>query len=183
MKARIRAWPGAPSRAGCSVPRRPPSSGIRHRRRSRFRTCASPRAGEGGHDRPAGGRRLGWKVYDTDLKRARSGWKVRRGDRPARRARPSLVQDWILPLREEQYAPPRRPISTHLAKLSRRLGARPLRDRRPRRHLYYASGRRRSPSGSSLPSRRGRYGFRQRWRSVRTAVRDARDLDRRRLQF
>ncbi len=70
--------------------------------------CISREAGAGGGTiARLVGQRLGWKVYDHELLEAiahRMGVpvdEVRCFDELA----PSVVQDWLLPLREEHYAP------------------------------------------------------------------------------
>ncbi len=92
---------------------------------ARFRNVAISReagAGGGAIARLAGSK-LGWKVYDHELLEAiaqRMGLpadEVRTFDELA----PSVVQDWLLPLREEHYAP-RRLISTTSQSSSRPSG-------------------------------------------------------------
>src|ERR1700676_3184635 len=76
---------------------------------ARFRNvCISREAGAGGGTiARMVGRRLNWKVYDHELVEAVASRmevspdEVRAIDELA----PSVVQDWILPLREEYYAP------------------------------------------------------------------------------
>ena len=69
------------------------------------------------------GRRLDWKVYDHELVEAIAQRmevtpdEVRAVDELA----PSVVQDWILPLREEYYAPQEAYLD-HLAKLVEAIG-------------------------------------------------------------
>jgi cytidylate kinase len=69
------------------------------------------------------GARLGWKVYDHEILEAiahrmeLSVDEVRAFDELA----PSVVQDWILPLREEHYAPQEAYLD-HLAKLVEAIG-------------------------------------------------------------
>ncbi len=83
--------------------------------------CISREAGAGaGALARMVGERLGWKVYDEELIEAiahRMGLPlddVRALDEQA----PSMVQDWLLPLREEYYAPQEAYLD-HLAKLDR----------------------------------------------------------------
>ena len=92
---------------------------------ARFRTiCISREAGAGGGTiARLVGTRLGWKVYDHELLEAIAhGMEV-----PADEARtydelaPGLVQDWLLPLREEHYAPQEAYLD-HLAKLVESIG-------------------------------------------------------------
>ncbi len=91
----------------------------------RFRNvCISREAGAGGGTiARLVGTRLGWKVYDHELLEAIAhGMQI-----PAEEARlydelaPSLVQDWLLPLREEHYAPQEAYLD-HLAKLVESIG-------------------------------------------------------------
>ena len=69
------------------------------------------------------GKRLGWKVYDGELIEAIAHRmevpldEVRTLDELA----PSVVQDWLLPLREEYYAPQEAYLD-HLAKLIEAIG-------------------------------------------------------------
>src|SRR5207302_10505318 len=87
---------------------------------ARFRNvCISREAGAGGGTIACMvGRRLDWKVYDHELLEAiaqrmeLSVDEVRAFDELA----PSVVQDWILPLRAEHYAPQEAYLD-HLAKL------------------------------------------------------------------
>jgi cytidylate kinase len=92
---------------------------------ARFRNvCISREAGAGGGTiARLVGTRLNWKVYDHELLEAIAhGMAV-----PAEEARlydelaPSLVQDWLLPLREEHYAPQEAYLD-HLAKLVESIG-------------------------------------------------------------
>jgi len=93
--------------------------------RPRFRTvCISREAGAGG---AALGRmlgeRLGWRVYDASL----VGIIAERMERPIEEVEtldelsPSVVQDWLLPLREEHWAPLEAYLD-HLAKLVLSIG-------------------------------------------------------------
>jgi cytidylate kinase len=69
------------------------------------------------------GRRLGWKVFDHELLEA----IARRMEVPIEEARgydelaPSVIQDWLLPLGEEHYAPHEAYLD-HLAKLVDSIG-------------------------------------------------------------
>ena len=92
---------------------------------ARFRNiCISREAGAGGGTiARLVGTKLGWRVYDHELLEAiAQGMEV-----PADEARlydelaPSLVQDWLLPLREEHYAPQEAYLD-HLAKLVDSIG-------------------------------------------------------------
>jgi cytidylate kinase len=131
------------------------------------------------------GQRLGWKVFDHELLEAiahRMGLPlddVRCFDELA----PSVVQDWLLPLREEYYAPQEAYLD-HLAKLLEAIG-------RAGESVLVGRG-----AGFLLPRETTlsvriiaplrvralrlaeRMGV-----SVRTAGRAAKDLDRRRTQF
>lgn len=91
----------------------------------RFRNlCISREAGAGaGAIARLVGDRLGWHVHDQELLDAIAGRMelatedVRTFDELA----PSVVQDWILPLREEHYAPQEAYLD-HLAKLVEEIG-------------------------------------------------------------
>jgi cytidylate kinase len=129
--------------------------------------------------------RLGWKVYDEELIEAIAHRmevpidEVRALDEQA----PSMVQDWLLPLREEYYAPQEAYLD-HLAKLIEAIG-------RAGESILVGRG-----AGFMLPRdttlslrviapmkvRAQRLSERM-GVSVRTARRAARDLDRRRAQF
>src|SRR3954447_11912306 len=131
------------------------------------------------------GQRLGWKVFDQELLEA----IAHRMELPVDDVRvfdelaPSVVQDWLLPLREEHYAPQEAYLD-HLAKLIEAIG-------RAGESVLVGRG-----AGFMLPRETTlsiriiaplrvralrlaeRMGV-----SVRTARRAARDLDRRRTQF
>jgi cytidylate kinase len=86
--------------------------------------CVSREAGAGGGALARlVGQRLGWKVYDDELLEAIAHRMrlplddVRALDELA----PSVVQDWLLPLREEYYAPQEAYLD-HLAKLIEAIG-------------------------------------------------------------
>ncbi len=131
------------------------------------------------------GKGLGWKVYDDELIEAiahRMGVpldEVRTLDELA----PSVVQDWLLPLREEYYAPQEAYLD-HLAKLIEAIG------RAGESILVGRGANYMLPRETTLTVRiiaplkvrairlAERMGI-----SVRTARRAARDMDRRRLQF
>jgi cytidylate kinase len=148
--------------------------------------CISREAGAGaGQLAKLVGQGLGWKVYDDELVEAiahRMGSpieEVRALDELA----PSMVQDWLLPLREEYYAPQEAYLD-HLAKLIEAIG-------RAGESILVGRG-----AGFMLPRettlsvrviaplkvRAQRLGERM-GVSPRTARRAARDLDRRRAQF
>ncbi len=131
------------------------------------------------------GARLGWKVYDDELLEAIAGRmeisvdEVKVFDELA----PSMVQEWILPLREEYYAPQEAYLD-HLAKLVEALGktghcvivGRGAGFILPRESTL--SVRVVAPLKSRSARMAERMGI-----SVRTARRAARDLDRRRDGF
>ena len=148
--------------------------------------CISREAGAGGGAiARMVGQRLGWKVYDHELLEAIAHRmelpidEVRAFDELA----PSVVQDWLLPLREEHYAPQEAYLD-HLAKLIEAIG-------RAGESVLVGRG-----AGFMLPRETTlsvriiaplkvralrlaeRMGV-----SVRTARRAASDLDRRRTQF
>ncbi len=156
-------------------------------RAARFQNiCISREAGSGaGAIARLVGQKLGWKVYDQEFIEAIahrmevSVDEVRALDELA----PSVVQDWLLPLREEYYAPQEAYLD-HLAKLVEAIG-------RAGESILVGRG-----AGFLLPRETTlslriiapvrvralrlaeRMGV-----SVRTARRAARDLDRRRAQF
>jgi cytidylate kinase len=148
--------------------------------------CVSREAGAGGGALARiVGQRLGWKVYDDELIEAIAHRmqvpidEVRALDELA----PSVVQDWLLPLREEYYAPQEAYLD-HLAKLIEAIG-------RAGESILVGRG-----AGFMLPrettlsirviaplkERALRLAERM-GVSARTARRAARDLDRRRAQF
>jgi len=148
--------------------------------------CISREAGAGGGAiARMVGQRLGWKVYDEELIEAIAHRmqisidEVRSLDELA----PSVVQDWLLPLREEYYAPQEAYLD-HLAKLIEAVG-------RAGESILVGRG-----AGFMLPRettlsvrvvaplrvRAARLAERM-GISIRTAKRAARDLDRRRTQF
>jgi cytidylate kinase len=162
----------------------PPASAVTV---ARFQNiCISREAGAGDDDiARLVGQRLGWKVYDHELIEAiahRMGVpvdEVRTLDELA----PSVVQDWLLPLREEYYAPQEAYLD-HLAKLIEAIG-------RAGAAILVGRG-----AGFMLPREttltirviaplkvRAQRLAERMGVSVRTARRAARDLDRRRLQF
>ena len=148
--------------------------------------CISREAGSGaGQLAKLVGERLGWKVYDDELveaiahRMASPIEEVRALDELA----PSMVQDWLLPLREEYYAPQEAYLD-HLAKLIEAIG-------RAGESILVGRG-----AGFMLPrettlsvrviapvkARAQRLAERM-GVSPRTARRAARELDRRRAQF
>jgi cytidylate kinase len=148
--------------------------------------CISREAGAGGGAiARLVGQRLGWKVYDDELIEAIAHRmdvsldEVRTLDELA----PSVVQDWLLPLREEYYAPQEAYLD-HLAKLIEAIG-------RAGESILVGRG-----AGYMLPREttlsvrivaplkvRAQRLAERMGVSFRTARRAARDLDRRRLQF
>ena len=145
--------------------------------------CISREAGAGGSALARMvGERLGWKVYDEELIEAIAHRmevpidEVRALDEQA----PSMVQDWLLPLREEYYAPQEAYLD-HLAKLIEAIG-------RAGESILVGRG-----AGFMLPREttlslrviaplkvRAQRLAERMGVSVRTARRAARDLDRRR---
>ncbi len=131
------------------------------------------------------GERLHWKVYDDELIQAIAHRMVLPIDevKALDEQAPSMVQDWLLPLREEYYAPQEAYLD-HLAKLIEAIG-------RAGESILVGRG-----AGFMLPrestlsiriiaplkSRAQRLAERM-GVSLRTARRAARDLDRRRAQF
>jgi cytidylate kinase len=154
---------------------------------ARFRNIAVSReAGAGGGTiSRLVGTRLDWKVYDHEILEAIAN----RMEMPTEEVRafdelsPSVVQDWILPLREEHYAPQEAYLD-HLAKLVEAIG---------RAGDSVIVGRGAAfllPRDSTLLVRviaplkfRAERLAERMGVSVRTARRAARDLDRRRNQF
>jgi cytidylate kinase len=148
--------------------------------------CVSREAGAGaGALARLVGQRLRWKVYDDELIEAIAHRMalpiddVRALDEQA----PSMVQDWLLPLREEYYAPQEAYLD-HLAKLIEALG-------RAGEAIIVGRG-----AGFLLPREatlsvrvvaplkiRAQRMAERMGVSLRTARRAARDLDRRRAQF
>lgn len=124
-EAGVRGWPRLV--AGWLFGRRP---GRRDPNRTtqpaaRYHTiCVSREAGAGaGSIARAVGTRLNWKVFDHEILEA----IAQRMEMPTDEVRvfdelaPSVVQDWILPLREEHYAPQEAYLD-HLAKLVEAIG-------------------------------------------------------------
>lgn len=154
---------------------------------ARFRNVSISReagAGAGSIARLVG-TRLDWRVFDHEILEAIS----QRMETPTEEVRvfdelaPSVVQDWILPLREEHYAPQEAYLD-HLAKLVEAIG---------RAGDSVIVGRGAGfllPRESTLMVRvvaplkfRAERLAEHLGLSVRTARRAARDLDRRRYQF
>ena len=183
----FRSWPGALAR--WFFGRRAERHELSHAAMpiARFRTvCISRESGAGGGTiGRMVGRKLDWKVYDHEILEAIANRmevttdEVRAFDELA----PSVVQDWILPLREEHYAPQEAYLD-HLAKLVDAIG---------RAGDSVIVGRGANfllPRGETLSvrivaplkARAARLSERM-GVSLRTARRAARDLDRRRLQF
>jgi cytidylate kinase len=153
----------------------------------RFRNvCISREAGAGGGTiARLVGTRVGWRVYDHELLEAiAQGMQV-----PVEEARtydelsPSVIQDWLLPLREEHYAPQEAYLD-HLAKLVESIGhagdsiivGRGAGFLLPRESTL--SVRITAPLRARAQRLADRMGV-----SVRTARRAARDMDHRTLKF
>ena len=185
--AGLRDWPRSLVRwlLGQSEEDREPQDTVRTV--ARFQNiCISRETGAGGGTiARLVGQRLGWKVYNHELLEAiahRMGLavdEVRCFDELA----PSVVQDWLLPLREEHYAPLESYLD-HLAKLVEAIG-------RAGESVLVGRG-----AGFLLPREttlslriiaplriRAMRLAERTGVSVRTARRAARDLDRRRAQF
>lgn len=186
-RAGVRAWPGALARwffgrrADRDESRRPSVPLARFRN-----VCISREAGAGGGTiGRMVARGLHWRVYDHEILEAIAHRmelttdEVRVFDELA----PSVVQDWILPLREEHYAPQEAYLD-HLAKLVEAIGragdsvivGRGANFLLPREETL--SVRIIAPLKARALRLSERMGV-----SVRTARRAARDLDRRRLHF
>ncbi|MGE3818538.1 MAG: AAA family ATPase [Isosphaeraceae bacterium] len=119
------AWPVRVARWLFGSGGRSEGRGEARTRRPRFRNVAISReagAGAGSIARIVG-TRLDWRVYDHEILEA----IAQRMEMPADEVRafdelaPSVVQDWILPLREEHYAPQEAYLD-HLAKLIEAIG-------------------------------------------------------------
>jgi len=148
--------------------------------------CISREAGAGaGALARLVGQRLHWKVYDDELIEAIAHRMVLPIDdvKALDEQAPSMVQDWLLPLREEYYAPQEAYLD-HLAKLIEAIG-------RARESILVGRG-----AGFMLPREttlsvriiaplkvRAQRMAERMGVSLRTARRAARDLDRRRAQF
>lgn len=180
-------WPGSWLRrifGGGTIGREPREASVPI---ARFRNvCVSREAGAGGGSiARIVGSRLGWKVYDNELLEEISqrmqlpSEEVRAFDELA----PSVVQDWILPLREEHYAPQEAYLD-HLAKLVEAIG------RTGDAILVGRGAAFLLPRSETLsvrivaPLKYRAFRLSERLGvSVRTAKRAARDLDRRRAHF
>ena len=164
-------------RAGRRRPSRSPGSAT---------SASAARPARGRHDRAgwSGRGSTGRSTTTSCSRRSPSGWRcstdeVRAFDELA----PSVVQDWILPLREEYYAPQEAYLD-HLAKLVEAIGragesiivGRGANFLLPREETL--SVRIIAPLKARAARLAERMGV-----SVRTARRAARDLDRRRIQF
>lgn len=182
-----RGWPGAVSRWLFGRGLKPNDAAGSSEPVARFRNvCISREAGAGaGTIGRMAGTLLDWKVFDHELIEAIAARmelatdEVRAFDELA----PSVVQDWILPLREEHYAPQEAYLD-HLAKLVEAIG-------RAGDSIIIGRG-----AGFLLPrpetlsvriiapwrARAARLADRM-GVSLRTARRAARDLDRRRSHF
>jgi len=185
--AGLRAWPGAVARWLFGGHSRGDAPRGRAEPVARFRNIYVSReagAGAGAVSRMVG-TRLNWKVFDHEILET----IAQRMEMPTDDVRafdelaPSVVQDWILPLREEHYAPQEAYLD-HLAKLVEAIG-------RAGESLLVGRGAGfLLPRESTLlvrviaplPFRAERLAERM-GVSVRTAKRAARDLDRRRTQF
>ncbi|MFI5457711.1 MAG: AAA family ATPase [Isosphaerales bacterium] len=148
--------------------------------------CMSREAGSGaGALARLVGQRLRWKVYDDELIEAIAHRMVLPIDdvKALDEQAPSMVQDWLLPLREEYYAPQEAYLD-HLAKLIEAIG-------RAGESILVGRG-----AGFMLPREttlsvriiaplkvRAQRMAERMGVSLRTARRAARDLDRRRAQF
>jgi cytidylate kinase len=182
-----RAWPGLVAQwvfggAGARHDAERPTAPV-----ARFlNVCVSREAGAGaGSISRIVGTRLGWKVYDHEILEA----IAQRMEMPTDEVRafdelaPSVVQDWILPLREEHYAPQEAYLD-HLAKLVEaiaRFGDAVIVGRGAGFMLPRESTLR-VRIVAPLKARAERLAERM-GVTVRTARRAARDLDRRRYQF
>ncbi len=185
--AGARRWPGALSRWLFNRGSKPAEVVGLPSTVARFRNvCISREAGAGaGTVGRMVGTRLDWKVFDHELIEAIASRmelgtdEVRTFDELA----PSVVQDWILPLREEHYAPQEAYLD-HLAKLVEAIGkagesviiGRGAGFLLPREETL--SVRIIAPAKDRAVRLSERMGV-----SVRTARRAARDLDRRRAHF
>ena len=180
-------WPSALSRWLFGKVARPTKPSGPPVPRARFRNlCISREAGSGaGTIGRMVGTRLDWKVFDHELLEAiASRMELALDDvRGFDELAPSVVQDWILPLREEHYAPQEAYLD-HLAKLVESIGragdsiilGRGAGFLLPRAETL--SVRIVAPMKDRALRLAERMGV-----SARTARRAARDLDRRRAQF
>ena len=185
--AGVRAWPKRVARwlfGGASGREEPRGEVVPV---ARFQNiCVSREAGAGaGTISRLVGTRLDWKVYDHEILEAIAS----RMEMPTEEVRafdelsPSVVQDWILPLREEHYAPQEAYLD-HLAKLVEAIGraGESIIVGRGAAFLLPRETTLRVRVIAPLKFRAERLAERM-GVSVRTARRAARDLDRRRNQF
>lgn len=183
----VRAWPGLVARWFFGQGTGQEESAGTAEPVARFRNiCISREAGAGaGSIARLVGTRLNWKVYDHEILEVIAS----RMEMPTDEVRafdelsPSVVQDWILPLREEHYAPQEAYLD-HLAKLVEAIG-RAGDSVIVGRGAGFLLGRESTllvrvvaPLDTRAQRLAERLGV-----SVRTARRAARDLDRRRIQF
>ena len=153
----------------------------------RFRNvCVSREAGAGaGSIARLAGNLLQWRVYDHEiLETIAQGMDLPVDDvRAFDELAPSVVQDWILPLREEHYAPQETYLD-HLAKLVEAIGlaGNAILVGRGAGFLLPREETLRIRVVAPVKFRAERLAERM-GVSVRTARRAARDLDRRRNQF
>jgi cytidylate kinase len=183
----LRAWPGAVARWLFGRASRREEARAAAAPVARFRTvCISREAGAGaGTIARLLATRLDWKVYDHEVVES----IAQRMEMPTDEVRafdelaPSVVQDWILPLREEHYAPQEAYLD-HLARLVEAIGragdsvivGRGAGFLLPRDETLLV--RIIAPLNVRAERLAERMGV-----SFRTARRAARDLDRRRNQF
>lgn len=119
------AWPARVARWLAGLPAPADIADVQAPPRPRFRNIAISReAGAGGGSLARlVGIRLDWKVYDHELLEA----IARRMELPVEEARtydelaPTVIQDWLLPLGEEHFAPHEAYLD-HLAKLVQAIG-------------------------------------------------------------
>jgi cytidylate kinase len=183
----MRSWPGDVARWLFGRAPHPREHAEELANTPRFRNvCISREAGAGGAALARTvAARLGWRLYDRELLDA----IAQRMELPVDEVKvfdelaPSVVQDWILPLREEHYAPQEAYLD-HLAKLIEaigRAGKSVIVGRGACFHLprdEALSVRVVAPLKVRAVRLAERMGV-----SVRTARRAARDLDRRRKHF
>jgi len=180
-------WPGSVVRwlFGMGAERRQPE--VARSPVARFQNiCISREAGSGASALARMvGQRLRWKVYDDELVEAIAHRMALPIDdvKALDELAPSMVQDWLLPLREEYYAPQEAYLD-HLAKLIEAIG-------RAGESILVGRG-----AGFMLPREitlslriiaplnvRAQRMAERMGVSLRTARRAAKDLDRRRAQF
>jgi cytidylate kinase len=183
----LRSWPGWLGRwlFGRRSDRRTPAGPVVPV--ARFRNvCISREAGAGGGTiARMVGRQLDWKVYDHELVEAiASRMEVSTDEvRGFDELEPSVVQDWILPLREEYYAPQEAYLD-HLAKLVEAIGRAGESIIVGRGAVYLLPREETLGVRIIAPLKERAAHLSERMHvSARTARRAARDLDRRRNQF